>query len=152
MGLIAFCCSKLPSPGADPIVLGLQSYTNAVAVIGITNRSFHQFDCAVMVERKIGGEWPKGLGPGTILPPNQVVHLSARQQTNMTIPVLVYAPPYPWRISAFCGRPPVQMSSLRFRLGILALKFRMRNLARTLLGDNARQIQASTPEVEQWEK
>jgi hypothetical protein len=152
MGLIAFCCANLLGPTTDPIVLGLQSYTNAVAIVGITNHSSHQFDCWVMVERKIGGEWPKGFVPGTSIPANQLVHLAARQHTNMTVPVLVYAPPYPWRISAFCSHPPVQVASLRFRVGILALKFRMRKLAHILLGGDSQQIQASTPETEQWEK
>jgi hypothetical protein len=150
-GLIVFCCTKLLGPTADPIVVGLQSYTNAVAIIGITNHSFHRFDCMVMAERKIGGEWPK-LTLGTRIPANQLVHLSGRQHTNMTVPVLVYAPPYPWRISAYCYRPPVQPTQVRVRIGLLALKFRMRKLAEIVLGPNLHQVQVSTPEMEQWEK
>jgi hypothetical protein len=151
MGLIAFCCTKFSGPTTDPIVLGLQSYTNAVAIVGITNHSSHEFDCWVFAERKIGDKW-QGLNLGTSFPANQIVHLSARQQTNMTVPVLVYAPPYPWRISAFCSRAQVQTGSLRFRVGILALNFKMPKLAQTLLGGNIRRIQASTPETQQWEK
>jgi len=152
VGLIAFCWIKFSGSTSGPVALGLQSYTNASAVIGITNRSSYQFDYVVMVERKIGGEWPKGLSPGTRILPNQFGRLGPGQVTNLTIPVMVYAPPYPWRISVFCNRPPVRPTSARFKASFWARRLGMGTLSHKLLGERSKQVQASTPEMEQWEK
>ena len=149
VGVIAFCCIVVSGPASEPIGLGLQSYTNASAVVRITNRSFYQFNYVVVSERKIGGEWPKGLRVGTSIPADQFGSLCPGQLTNLTIPLMVYAPPYPWRISVFCTRHPVQPNSLRFKAGAWALNLGMRKLAHTLLGGDSKQIQASTQEMEQ---
>src|SRR5262249_24364939 len=119
LSLVFFCWIELSGGSTGPIALGLQSYTNTCAVVGITNHSVHQFNYVVMVERKMGSEWPKGLAVGTIIPQNQFGSLSPGQHTNLTVPVMVYAPPYPWRISVFCNRPAVQPNSLRFKAGML---------------------------------
>lgn len=158
VGLVAFCWIALSSRASGPILLGLQSYTNASAVVGITNGSVHQFHYEVMVERKIGGEWPKGLRPGTIVPQHQCGSLCPAQSTNLTIPIMVYAPPYPWRVSVFCNREApvqpnyVQPNSLRYKTGFLALRLGMRKLAHELFGPNFKQIQVSTQEMQQWER
>jgi hypothetical protein len=145
-----FCWIAHYCQASGPIAFGLQSYTNTSAVVGITNRSIHQFNYVVMVERRIGGEWPKGLKAGTIIPEHQFGSLCPGQFTNLTIPVMVYAPPYPWRVSVFCNRAPVQPNSLRFKTGLLALRFGMRKLAQELWGANFKQIQVSTREMQQW--
>jgi hypothetical protein len=152
VGLVAFCWIALSGQASGPIAFGLQSYTNTSAVVGITNRSIHQFNYVVMVERRIGGEWPKELRPGTIIPAHQFGSLCPGQFTNLTIPMMVYAPPYPWRVSVFCNRLPLQPNSLRFKTGLLALRFGMRKLAQELWGANFKQIQVSTKEMQQWER
>ncbi len=125
LSVVAVWLIKL-SAAAGLIGFGLQSYTNTCAVVGITNRSFHQFNYIVMVERKRGSDWPKGLLPGTIIPDHQFGTLGPGQCTNLTLPVMVYVPPQPWRISVFCNRPPVQPNSVRFKAGLLALRLGMR--------------------------
>ncbi len=148
MGLAALCWIALYGQSNGPIAFGLQSYTNNSALVGITNRGVRQLSYVVMVERKIGSKWPEGLKPGTIIPEHQFGSLGPGQFTNLTIPVMVYSPPYPWRVSVFFNRPPVQPSSLRFKAGFLALRFGMRKLAQELWGGNVRQIRVSTKEME----
>jgi hypothetical protein len=152
VGLVALCWLALCAQASGPIALGLQSYTNSSTVVGITNRSSDQLSYVVMVERKIGGEWPKGLKPGTIIPEHQFGSLCPGQFTNLTLPVMVYTPPYPWRVTVFSRRPSIQLNSLRFKIGLLARRFGMRKLTRELWGANSRQIQASTKEMQQWER
>jgi len=146
--LAALCWIALHAQSKGPIAFGLQSYTNHSALVGITNRGVRQFSYVVLVERKIGNKWPEGLKPGTIIPDHQFGSLAPGQFTNLTIPVMVYAPPYPWRVSAFFNRPPVQPGSPRFKAGLLALRFRMRKLAQELLGGTVREIQVSTKEMD----
>jgi hypothetical protein len=150
--VIAFCWIKFSRPTSGRVALGLQSYTNASAVVWITNRSFYQVDFLVMVERKIGGEWPTGYVAGTRIPANQFGSLRPRQLTNLTIPVMVYAPPYPWRVSVFYTRPPANPNSLRFKASVLAFRLGMRKLCHKLRAGDLEQRQVSTPEMEQWEK
>jgi hypothetical protein len=151
LGVVAVWLIKLSAP-TGLIGFGLQSYTNTSAIVGITNRSFHQFNYILMVERKIGSSWPKGLLPGTIIPDHQFGTLGPGQFTNLTLPVMVYAPPQPWRISVFCNRPPIQPNSGRFKTGLLAFRLGMRKLAQELWGENFKGIQVSTTEMQQWEK
>src|SRR6266404_6090418 len=82
--LVAFSVMILV-PTSGPIRLSLLSYTNASTVITIKNQSSRPFDYTVMVERKIGGKWPDGLAPGTIIDENQTGSLGAGQHTNLTI-------------------------------------------------------------------
>ncbi len=155
VSLIALCWIKLSGPSSSqtsrPIALGLQNYTNASAVVGITNRSFDELNYVVMVERKIGAQWPNYV-PGTRISVSQLGGLRPGQFTNLTIAVMVYAPPYPWRVSVFCTRAPVKPNSLRAKAGFLASKLGMRKLSHKLWGEDFKQIQVSTPEMEQWEK
>lgn len=151
-GLTTWCWIKLSGPTSGPIAFGLQSYTNACAVVGITNHSFYQFHYVVMKERKIGGRWPKGLEPGKGIPKGQFGSLLPGQLTNLTIPVMVYVPPYPWRVSVFYSQQAAQTNPLRFKASLWALKLGMRKFSQKLWGGNFKQIQASTPEMEQWEK
>jgi hypothetical protein len=153
LACIAICWIRLSGPTGGPIAFGLQSYTNACAVVGITNRSAYQFHYVVMTERKIGGEWPQGLQKGARIPEGQFGSLRPGQLTNLTIPVMVYVPPYPWRVSIFYSKQASIPNSLRFKASFLALKLGMRKLSHKLLGGgDFEQIQASTPETEQWEK
>jgi len=100
--LVAFWVVLMLAPTSESVRLSLQSYTNATARITIRNQSSRPFSYLVLVERKIGGKWPDGLALGTRIPENQSGSLGGGQRTNLTIPVMVYAPPYPWRISVFC--------------------------------------------------
>ena len=151
--LAAFSVAMILVPTSDPIKLSLQSYTNASAVITIKNQSSLPFDYTVMVERKIGGKWPDGLVPGTIIPENQSGSLGAGQHTNLTIPVMVYAPPHPWRISVFCWRnqPTLNFNSFRFKCMFWLNKLHMPKLARKLAVET-KMLQVSGPPMQQYEK
>jgi hypothetical protein len=154
VGLVSSLVVLILVPTSDPMKVTLQSYTNACAVIAIKNQSSACFNYIAMVERKIGGNWPKGLAPGTSIPDHQFGSLGPGQQANLTVPVLVYAPSYPWRISVFGSRPRplVQVNSVRFRAGLWCAVHGLRNVSHKLLGGGFKQVQVSTPEMEQWEK
>jgi hypothetical protein len=150
VGLVAFSVVMTLVPTSGPIRLELQSYTNACAGIAIINQSSLHFDYTVMAERKIGGKWPEGLAPGTMIPAHQSGSLGPGQHTNLTVSVMVYVPSYSWRISVFCTRPPVQPNSVRFRAALWCGEHGLRKMAHKLFGRDS--IQVSTPEMEQWER
>ncbi len=153
LALIAFCLAYVAPPGPGPIALGLQSYTNNSAVVGITNRSrIHQFDYFAIVQRKTASEWPGGSPVGIITSSHQSGVLGPGQFTNLTLRVMTYAPPCPWRVSVFCNPPRVMPNSLRFRAGLFALRLGAPKFAQKLFGGDFQQIQLSTAEMQQWEK
>jgi hypothetical protein len=131
----------------------VQSYTNASAVISVKNQSSLTFDYTVIVEHKIGGKWPNGLALGTMLEPNQTGTLSPGQQRNLTVPVMVYAPPYPWRISVFCWEnlPLPNATSFRVKCILWLIRLHMPKLAQKLAIKQER-FQVSSPQMEQYEK
>jgi hypothetical protein len=152
VGLVISLVVLILAPASGPVKVTLQSYTNACALITIKNQSSASFNYIAMVERKIGGNWPKGLAPGTILPDHQFGTLGPGQHSNLTVPVLVYAPSDPWRISVFCSRPPVQLNPVRFRAGLWCATHGLRNVSNKLFGVDFKEIQVSTLEMEQWQK
>jgi hypothetical protein len=152
VGLAAFLVHMMLTPASDPLSLTLQSYTNASAVITIKNQSSLHLDYAVMVERKFGDKWPEGLAPGTTIPQHQLGSLDAGQHTNLNIEVMVHAPPCPWRISVFCIGPPTQQTSVRAKAALWLWNHDFPKIAHTLFRPGSKQIQVSTPEMEQREK
>ena len=150
LATIAFLFIKPAAPVSGPITIGLRSYTNSSALVAITNRSrSYQFNYLAVVQRKIGSDWPKGLPLGIITSAHQSGMLAPGQSTNPTLSVMTYAPPYPWRISVFCNRPPVPPNSFRFRAGLFALRLGSPKLAQKFFGGNFPQIQVSTIEMQQ---
>ena len=147
---VIICAARTSSA----VRLSLQSYTNACAVIAIRNQSFRHVDYTVMVQRKIGGKWPQGWAVGTRIPEHQFGSLSPGQLTNLSIPVMVYAPSYPWRISVLCTPPLIEpTNSVRFRAALWCAKCGLRKMAGKLMGGgDSKVIQISTPEMDQWEK
>jgi hypothetical protein len=148
---------RLSAPSTGVITLGLQSYTNACAVITVTNRSSIQFEYGLMVERKLEDgfptKWPIGIPfheHGTLLP----------GITTLTVPVMVYVPPSPLRISIYCPPPaasaPIKLNPITKTAGRVFLKLRMTNLALRAwtwgLPRRDEGIRVSTAEVEQWEQ
>jgi hypothetical protein len=152
VGLAALSVGTILAPTSGPIRLTLQSYTNASAVITVKNQSSRQLEYVVIVERKIGGKWPEGLAPGTNIPDHQFGTLAPGELTNLTVQVMVFAPSYPWRISVFCTGPPVQPNSWRANTAFWLWNHGFPRISRTLFRPNSKQIQASTPEMQQWEK
>ena len=151
--LVGLAAVIMSGTATGPVRLTLQSYTNATAVITIKNQGSLPFDYyAVMAERKIGGRWPEGLVPGTIINKNQTGSLGAGQQINLTIPVMVYAPPQPWRISVFCWRnqPIAAFNSSRFKCILWLNKLHMSRLSQKLV--EPKMVQVSSPQMEQYEK
>jgi hypothetical protein len=151
-GLIGCLVVWILVPPSDPVKMALQSYTNGCAVIGIKNQTSAPFNYFALVERKIGGKWPEGWAIGTIIPDHQLGSLGAGQHTNLTIPVLLYAPSYPWRISVFCSRPAAPPNLARLRTAVWFSEHGLRKISHKLLAGDFTQIQVSTPEMEQREK
>ena len=151
LGLGVFCFLKLLPPRSGFIGLRLESYTNASAVVTVENRSLYNFDYVVLAERKIGGKWPDYIGTGIPMPSNQAGTLRPGR-SRLTVPVMVYVPPYPWRISVFCYRPYVQPNELRLSADFWFTKLGIPNLSRKLWGRDSRLKQVSTAEMEQWQK
>jgi len=153
LGLIAFSLIKQTTSASGPIGLGIQSYTNACAVVTVTNLSRLPFDYSLKVERKTKDGWPNykggipvGLDSGDhgVLPPRKV--------TTLTMPVMVYAPPCPWRVSIFCYRnPPPPNTTIRYKVSCWLVRLHMQNLARKLWGQ-LEVVQVTGPQMEQWEK
>jgi len=153
LGLITCAVITLSTPTAElsPIGIGLQSYTNACAVFNVTNLSRSQIKYVLKVEHKTMNDWPKyGSSIPQIHDPQMGV-LLPQQVTNLTVPVMVYAPPYPWRLSIFCLNGPMSQSTLRFKTGLWALRLHLPKLARKLLGGpgGPQIVQVSGPEVPQ---
>ena len=154
VGVIAFYWFKVSVPPNGPISLGLQSYTNACAVITVTNRSNIQFDHGLMVERKPKSGWPRQWPIGTVWHEHGTLRPGI---TTLTMPVMVYVPPRPWRISMYCSPPdaPFKVNHIQQSAAFLVYKLGMRKLSLKVLmwGQAARKgISVSTPEVEQWQK
>jgi len=151
VGLTTFSLVKLPGPASGPISLGLQSYTNACAVVTVTNLSRFQFDYSLKLERKTMDGWPRyqggmplGIdsGQGGVLPAGKVL--------TLTVPVMVYAPPYPWRVSIFCYRnaKPPNPNTIRSKACLWLLRLTMPKLAQKLWGES-KVVQVSGPQMEQ---
>jgi len=69
------------------------------------------------------------------------------------VPVMIYAPSYPWRLSVFWYRPPINPKTFRFRAGQRLMSLHLPKLAGMILDNGNRNItQVSGPQMEQWEK
>ena len=66
------------------------------------------------------------------------------------VPVMVYVPPYPWRISVFYYRPYDQPNELGLSADFWLTKLGMPNLSRKLWVSTTKRV--STAEMEQWQK
>jgi hypothetical protein len=148
VGLSAFALVMLSAPSPGMIGLGIQSYTNACAVVTVTNLSGVQIDYLLAVERKITKDWPSYHGriPHNII--RQTGVLRPREVSTLTVPVMVYAPPYPWRLSLFCSKPPTNPSAIRVKAGLWLLVLHMPKLAHKVLGER-KVVQVSGPQMEQ---
>jgi hypothetical protein len=145
--LIACLFIKRPPGTPEPIGIGIQSYTNACASVTITNLSFSPLDYVVKVERKAWNDWPVyngvvpvGFGRVGVLQPAEV--------TNMFLPVMVYAPARPWRVSVFCYRNTPGPNTIRYKAGTFLLGLRMPKLAQKVWG-KVELIQVSGQQMEQ---
>ena len=155
VGLIAFALAKLSFSTSSPIGLRLESYSNACARVTVSNRSRLQFDYVLKVERKTLNGWPKyegGLPVGA--DSGESGTLYPGQVTTLSVPVMVYAPPYPLRVSIFCWDPDqsakigFQPSTMRFKAGLWLQRLHMRKLAQKLWGE-FKVVQVSAPQMEQ---
>jgi hypothetical protein len=145
--LVALALYLLSSDPPVPLALQLQSYTNATAVYTVKNLGNSEIHYFLTVERKITNEWPRyGDFPHIMNPQTGV--LLPKQVSTVTVPVMVYAPPYPWRVSIFCYKPP----SFRMKSRVWLIRHGMGRLVRPLRADDAKLIQVSSPEMEQREK
>lgn len=156
VGALALYWVTVAARISRPIGLGLRSYTNACAVITVTNASRIHYDYVLMVERKTQAGWPKGWPIG--IPAHQAGSLRPAEVATLTVPVMVHAPPYPWRISLYCTSPlpPPKMGPVRatavecfYKLGLRKFSLKVAVWGRRPVPNS---IQVSTQEMEQWEK
>ncbi len=148
-GLIAFLLIKSSAPADPPIGLGVQSYTNACASITLTNFGRFKLDYVLKVERKTADAWPEypqGIPLGPVSGPMGT--LSPGEISTLTVPVMVYAPSCPWRVSLFCYRNPVPPGTARFKAGVWLMRWHMPGLARRVLG-GSKAVRVSGPQMEQ---
>ena len=152
-GLIIFAIVRLSAPARGMIGLGLQSYTNACAIFTVTNLGDSQIDYVLTVERKITNDWPNYQGRVPHIMNSQSGILAPKQVSTGTVPVMVYAPPYPWRLSVFCWRhqttPNPNRNTMRFRAGLWLLRVHQPKLAQKFLFDKAAIAQVVGPQMEQ---
>ena len=133
--------------------LGLQNYTNAWAIFTVTNLTGYQIHYLLTVERKITNDWPnyRGRIPNMIDPQTGV--LAPKQVSTLTVPVMVYAPPYPWRLSVFCWRHNTTSipnpNTIRSRAAFWLLRIHQAKLAQKVLFDKVEIVQVSGPQMEQ---
>ena len=151
VGLIILAVVKLSVPAPGMVGLGLQSYTNACAVFTVTNLTAFQINYFLTVERKFASGWPNHPEGRPHITNPQTGVLRPREVSTVTVPVMTYAPPYPWRLSIFCYRPPPNPSGFRFKAGLWLLMLHMPNLAKKLFGES-KVVQVSGPQMEQWER
>ena len=85
------------------IAFGLQSYAHGTAVFMITNTSRVPVEYTVTVEHKGYRGWPDYLGKVLPHAPPEGFRspclIAPGQVSTCTVPVAVYAPPCPWRLS-----------------------------------------------------
>jgi len=146
----AFILSR--GSGSWPIRLGLRSYTKGSAVVTLTNPSRRKVDYVWTVERRTAATWPKyehGFPVG--VDSRQSGRLEPGQVLELTVPVMVYAPPCPWRFSVFCFRNPANPNTARYKAGLWFMRHGMLRLARKAIGELS-VVQVSGPEMEQYEK
>jgi hypothetical protein len=135
-----------------PIGLGLQSYTNGSAVVTLTNLSRRKVDYVWVVERRTAHSWPKYEHNFPVgIDSRQIGILKPRQVSELAVPVMVYAPPCPWRVSVFCYRNPAGPNTARGKAGLWFMRHGMARLARKAIGE-FRSVQVPGPEMEQLEK
>ena len=147
----AALCGLIISSGSasQQIGLGLQNYARASATVTISNLSDSKVDYVLKVERKIGDTWPKyqhGMPFGT--DSGQPGSLGPGQSLTSTLPVMVYAPPTPWRVSIFCQWSAPGPNTTRFKAGLWLLRLRMQRLARKAFGE-PRIVQISGLQMDQ---
>jgi len=135
-----------------PINLGLQNYAKGTAVVTVTNMSHREVDYVWTVERKTADGWPKyedGIPLG--VDSSHSGRLEPRQVVELALPVMVYAPPCPWRVSVFCYKNPAAPNTGRDKAGFWFTVHGMPWLGRKVTGD-FKVVQVSGPEMEQKER
>jgi hypothetical protein len=150
LAVAGFAFAKVWPRFGSPVALSIRNYTNACAVVTLVNLTSEPLDYTVKVERKGSKGWPvydNGYPVG--IDSGQGGALAASSTTNLSLSVLTYAPPSPWRVSIFCVKG-VQFtpSSFRFRAGFWCLRLHMRRLAGKVF-DHAKVIRISGPQMEQ---
>ena len=146
----AFILSR--GSGSWPIRLGLRSYTKGSAVVTLTNLSRRRVDYVWVVERRTAHSWPKYEHNFPVgIDSRQMGILAPRQVSELAVPVMVYAPPCPWRVSVFCYRNPAGPNTTRYKAGLWFMSHGMLRLARKAIGEFS-VVQVSGPEMEQYEK
>ena len=151
VGLITFAVVRLSAPKPGMIGLRIQSYTNGYAIFIVTNLSGFQIDYFLTVERKITNDWPNYQGHTPHIMNPQTGVLAPKQVSTLTVPVLLYAPPYPWRLSIFCSRhqpTPPNPNTIRFKAGFWLLRLHLPKLAQKVFGEREL-VQISAPQMEQ---
>src|SRR5690242_12466456 len=119
----------------DPVSLGIQNYTNAQAVVTVTNLTRRPIDYVVKIEHQYANGWPKypgGIPMGTDIGPPRA--LRPGESTNLLLSVMTYAPACPWRVSIFCYWNPPGPKSLRFKVGRWLFRLHIPSLARKVSG------------------
>ena len=137
------------APTGPPIGIGLSSYTNGVAVITLTNLSSSKLDYILKVERKTGMSWPtypQGVPLGT--DSGQSGSLGPKQVSALTVQVMIYAPPCPWRASVFCYKNQTNLNSTRLKVHFWLMRHRMPKLAFKAF-DEPKVVQVIGPQIEQ---
>jgi hypothetical protein len=148
VGLVAFWFIKLAALKPAPIALAVRSYTNARAVIVVTNLGDSNVEYILKVERKIDS-WPTyrqriPVGPDS----GQPGLLRPREVLTLTVPVMVYAPPYPWRVTFFCCKNAPGPNATRSKAGVWLLRLGMPGLAKKVMGE-FKVVRVSGPQMEQ---
>jgi hypothetical protein len=151
-GLIAFSFVKFSRRTSCAIGLGVKSYTNCAAVVSFTNRSDLRLDFVLKVERKGKHGWPvypAGIPMGTDF--GQSGRLNPGEVFTAPVPVMVYAPPCPWRVSVFYYKPVVPPSGLRRKAVHWLLRLHLPKLTHKVV-EEFKPMQVSSAEMEQWQK
>jgi|SRR6266853_848592 len=128
--LAGFATVKAWFPSHSPVGFGIQSYTNSCAVVIVTNLTRESLKYIVKVEHKVAKGWPvyqAGFPVG--IDYGQDGTLPPRGSTNLTLQVLTYAPPCPWRVSVFCCWNAPGPNTMRFKAGLRLFSLHMPKLA-----------------------
>jgi hypothetical protein len=154
--LIVFALAKLTLSSSGPVDLSVENYSHALANVKVRNRSSSQLDYVLKVERKTLKGWPKYTG-GIPVGEDRCEEsgsLYPGQVKTMSVPVMVYAPACPFRVSIFCWNPDhsaktgFQSGSLRFKAGLWLKQLHMPRLAQMMWG-GFKVLEVSGPEMEQ---
>jgi hypothetical protein len=154
VALLIFLLTKRSAPVPGPVTLAIQSYTNARAVVILTNLTRSRLSYTLKVKHKTLSEWPKyATGVQLVNYPDQYGTLGPNEVSMLSVPVMVYVPPYPWRLSLFSYNSSQSRNRIQITAHLWLLKLHLRKLALKLFGDGKpRVVQFSSPQMEQAEK